>query len=235
MEGMIADGARIHDESMPVPMRHGMTFGEIARYFNTTLLSKAACLYVVPMKNYKRTLFADAGHACNASLLTNIDTYYGSSFLTVLNSVTPFDIGVGTDLAFNCLALPESLHFPKQKWFELRSLLKDQGIETSWYRYQNPKRKNTYAGLRMLVRNMDQFSPFNAIVTIVQFFKDAGLKLSFSADFDRAFGGKKVRDFLEGKFSRHDLEHEVNKGLKNFFNRAQNSLIYKPAPKIVLL
>jgi hypothetical protein len=149
--------------------------------------------------------------------------------------VAPFDVGMGTDMALSCLALPESLHFPKQKWFELRTLLKDHGIETSWYRYQNPKKQTTYAGLRLLVRNVDQFSPFNAIVTIVQFFKDAGIKLTFSADFDRAFGGKKMRDFLDGKFARHDLEYEVNKGLKNFFNKAHSSFIYKPSPKIVLL
>jgi len=235
MEGIIADGGRSDDELIPVPMRHGMTLGELARHFNTTLLAKSARLYVVPMKNYTRTLFADAAHVSHASLLTNIDTYYGSSFLTVLSSVAPFDVGMDTDMAYSCLALPESLHFPKQKWFELRTILKNQGIETSWYRYQNPKKKNMYAGLRLLVRNVDQFSPFNAIVTIVQFFKDAGIKLSFSADFDRAVGGKKVRDFLEGKFARHDLEYEVNKGLKNFFNKAQSSFIYKPTPKIVLL
>ena len=127
------------------------------------------------------------------------------------------------------------MHFPKQKWFELRTLLKDHGIETSWYRYTNPEKRTSFAGLRFLVRNIDQFSPFNTIVTIIQFFKESGMMLSFSPEFDRTFGGKKVRDFLEGKFSRHDLEYEVNKGLKNFFNKAHNAFIYKPAPKIVLL
>ena len=235
MEGITNDTGSTQREEALLPMRYGMTFGELARYFNTNVLSKSARLFVVPMQKYNRTLIADAHISSHGSLLTNIDTYYGSSFLTILSSVAPFDIGLGTDMAFQCLALPESLHFSKKKWFELRTVLKEHGIETSWFRYRNPKKRMQYSGLRLLVRHVDQFSPFNTVVTVVNFFKDAGVTLSFSSEFDRVFGGKKMRDFLEGKFSRHDLEYEVNKGLKNFFNKAQHSFIYKPLPKIVLM
>ncbi len=235
MEGIINDGANDRDEQIPVPMRHGMTCGELARYFNTTLLASPARLFVVPMQNYTRDLFSHASTAAHASLLTNIDAYYGASFLPVLGAVKPFDIGLGTDLAFSCLFLPESEGVSKQKWFELRALLKEQGIETSWHRYYNPKKRCYYSGLRFLVRNVDQFSPFNTVVTVVHFFKDAGVPLSFLPEFDHIFGGKKMRSFLEGKCARHDLEYAVNKGLKTFFNKAHSSLIYKPAPKVVLL
>jgi uncharacterized protein YbbC (DUF1343 family) len=235
MEGILTSGGGPAEELLSIPMRHGMTFGELARYCNSMVLSNTARLFVVPMQEYKRVSFDDAFALSHASLFTNIDAYYGSSFLTILSSVGPFDIGIGTDLAFQCLALPEYLRFPKQKWFELRTILKQQGIETSWYRYANPKKQATFAGLRLMVRNIDQFSPFATIITILHFFKDAGIKLTYSSEFDRAFGGKKVRDFLDGKFSRHDLEHEVNKNLKTFYNKAQHSFIYKPAPRVVLL
>lgn len=234
MEGIVS-GNGSSEELYSIPMRHGMTFGELARYCNASVLAHAARLFVVPMKEYTRTSFGDGLDAGHASLLTNIDAYYGSSFLSILSSVGPFDIGIGTDNAFQCLALPESLRFPKVKWFELRSILKRHGIETSWYRYRNPHKGNTYAGLRLLVRNIDEFSSFSTIVTILHFFKDSGIKLTYSSEFDRAFGGKKVRDFLDGKFSRHDLEHDVNKNLKNFYTKAQQFFIYKPAPRVVLL
>lgn len=87
----------------------------------------------------------------------------------------------------------------------------------------------------MLVSDIDNFSSFNTIVTIINFFKESGIKLTFGPDFDRALGGKKMRDFLEGKISRPDLEHEVNKGLKNFFTKAQPAFMYKPLPKIVFM
>jgi uncharacterized protein YbbC (DUF1343 family) len=234
MDGALTGGGPA-EELLSIPMRHGMTFGELAQYCNTTVLSQSARLFVVPMQDYKRVSLDDAMATTHPSLFTNIDAYYGSSFLTILSSVGPFDIGIGTDMAFQCLALPESLRFPKQKWFELRTILKQQGIETSWYRYPNAKKQATFAGLRLMVRNIDQFSPFATIVTILHFFKDAGIKLTYSSEFDRAFGGKKVRDFLDGKFSRHDLEHDVNKNLKTFYSKAQHSFIYKPAPRVVLL
>ena len=234
MEGIL-NGSGSSEELYSIPMRHGMTFGELARYCNASVLAHAARLFVVPMKEYSRTSYGDGLDARHASLLTNIDAYYGSSFLNILSTVGPFDIGIGTDNAFQCLALPESLRFPKVKWFELRSILKRHGIETSWHRYRNPQTGYTYAGLRLLVRNIDEFSSFSTIVTILHFFKDAGIKLTYSSEFDRACGGKKVRDFLDGKFSRHDLEHDVNKNLKNFYTKAQQFFIYKPAPRVVLL
>ncbi len=218
-----------------IPMRYGMTVGELARYFNTALLAKAAHLFVVPMRKYDRAIFADSHVRSCGSLMTNIDIYYGSSFLQVLSLVAPFDVGQGTDIAYQCLMLPESLKFPKQKWFELRAALKVHGLESSWFCYQHPKKKIPYAGLRIMVPDVDHFSPFNAVVTIISFFKEAGVPIAFGPEFERAFGGKKVRNFLEGKFSRHELEYEVNKGLKNFFSKAQPSFMYKPNPKIVLM
>ena len=91
-------------------------------------------------------------------------------------------------------------------------ILKEQGLETSWFSYFNPKKKISYAGLRILIGDIDNFSSFNTIVTIINFFKESGIKLTYGPNLIRALGGKKMRDFLEGKISRHDLEHEVNKG-----------------------
>lgn len=233
MEGIISDAR--DGENIPIPLRHGMTIGELASYFNSYVVSQSARLYVVPMKQYTRSLFSNTMPAYHTSLLTNIDMYYGSSFLSVLGSVSPFDIGFDTDMAFNCLTLPESLHVPKQKWFELRALLKNQGMETSWVRYYNSKKRMYYAGLRFLIPNVEHFSTFNAIVTIITYFQQAGIKLTFSSEFERTFGGRKIKDFLDGKYTRYALEYDVNKGLKNFFNKAYKSFIYKPTPKIVLL
>ncbi len=234
MEGMLTSSFFVNNKLVAIPMRHGMTVGELARHFNQTL-AKPAQLYIVPMVNYNRTLVTDASSYYSPTLFTNIDMYYGSSFLAILGTITPLDVGIGTDMAYACLALPESLHFSKQRWYELKSCLKEYGIESSWHRYYNTKKNIYCAGLRLFVRNAHNFSPFNAIMSIIQFFKNAGIKLSFGPECDVALGGKKMRDFLDGKFSRHDLEYEINKGLKEFFHKAHNSFIYKPLPKIVLM
>ena len=41
-----------------IPLRHGMTVGELARYFNTHILKKKAPLQVVAMKQYSRIMRA---------------------------------------------------------------------------------------------------------------------------------------------------------------------------------
>jgi uncharacterized protein YbbC (DUF1343 family) len=233
MEGIMAGCAEYNNEMLQLPMRHGMTFGELASYFNELFLGGKASLQVVPMYAYNRAAFLEAPILC--PLLTNIDTCYDASFLNILSTVYPFDIGIGTDMAFQCVALPEFMHFSKQKWFQLRALLKDQHIETTWHRYYNPRKKCSYAGLRLIVKNVEEFSPFNTLVTIITFFKQAGVPLRFCQAFDRLCGGIKMRDFLEGNYSCHDLKDEVNKELKNFFAKAQNFFIYKPLPKLMLL
>lgn len=225
MEGMVYE----------FPLRSGMTIGELSRYFNSAVLTKTANLFVVPMQKYDRVLFADSCMRGCGSLMTNIDTYYGSSFLPILGAIAPFDVGVGTEMEFNCLALPESLHVSKQTWFQLRAILKDQGLESSWVTYLHPKKRIPYSGLRILVPHIDQFSSFNTIVTIIHFFKEAGIKLTYGSEFEQALGGKKMREFLENKISVHDLESEVNKGLKNFFTKAQPAFMYRPIPKMVFM
>ena len=217
-----------------IPLRHGMTIGELALYCNSLLSAPSAQLHVVSMQHYTRTLFAE-GITGFPTLLTNIDTYYGSSFLTSLEYVLPLDVGRGTQHEFTCLTLPDSLRFTKQKWFELRAILKEYSIETAWCHYIHPKKRKAYSGLRLQVRNIESLAPFNVIVRLIQFFKEAGVYLQICPEFYQICGGKKMQNFLEGKFSSHDLMCEVNKGLKAFFNTAYRSFMYKPVPKIMLL
>lgn len=232
MEGLLGSVELAGSHSVDIPWNHGMTCAELALYLNTTLFTKSARLYIVPMKQYTRS-----GTVISAynSLLTNIDTCPAdSNFLTPLALVFPFDVGINSSLGVSYLALPESLQIPKQKWFELRSTLKEQGIESSWYRYYHKSKQIPYAGLRLSIHT-DHYCPFNTMITILQFFKEEGVKLTVSQSSNQLFTHKKMRDYLAGKCSRRDLEYEVNKGLKNFFNKAQSSFIYKPTPQIVFL
>ncbi len=53
-----------------LPLRHGMTVGEVACYFNEHVLSKKANLDVIPMSNYERTM--NTQNHCKNNLSTNI-------------------------------------------------------------------------------------------------------------------------------------------------------------------
>lgn len=64
-----------------IPLRHGMTVGELAHFFNMHTVKTPAQLYVVPMKHYER--HHGIGTTLKTALspnITSIDSCYGYSF-----------------------------------------------------------------------------------------------------------------------------------------------------------
>ena len=235
MEGMLPNNtiASVYNV-LQVPLRHGMTIGELANYFNKFVLTKSVSLEIIPMQNYDRQAFTHkpllAGLSANIAC---IDACYGYSFLGLLGEVAPFDIGVGTDKAFQCLLLPETIKFPNKKWHELRELFKNYGIESKIYRTYSQRKKVYCKGLRLYVQDINRFSSFNTMLAVLKFFKDAGVKLTFSPAFDQTIANDKVRRLLDGKISHNDLALQANSELQSFFKKAFSCFLYKPFPKML--
>jgi hypothetical protein len=72
-------------------------------------------------------------------------------------------------------------------------------------------------------------------LVVLNFFKRSGLSLEFSQAFDKAVGTKKVREYLEGRISKYELELAVNGYLHDFFNKASLVFKYRPHPYLVRL
>ena len=91
----------------PIPMRHGMTIGEIARLFNEAF-GIGAQLEVVPMTGWTREMYADATNlpwvmpSPNMPTLDTAVVYPG----TVLFEGTMLSEGRGTTRPFELLGLP---------------------------------------------------------------------------------------------------------------------------------
>ena len=97
MEGPLVESSLISFISIAsIPLRHGMTLGELAEYFNQHVLEKQAALTVVPMKNYDRTVGIEHLHAPLSPNIASKESCHGYSFLGLLGEVKPFDVGVGT-------------------------------------------------------------------------------------------------------------------------------------------
>lgn len=232
MEGFVS----LYNVEIPIPVRYGMTVGELATYLNNNVLKQKARLQVVPMTNYDRTGHTNKQLIARLSKnITNLASCHNYSFLGLVGEVSPFDVGVGTEYAFQCMLLPDSLNFPKKKWYELQVLLKEMGVDSSLYLYFSKRKKEHCSGLRLSITDIDQFSSFSTLLKVLQFFKDAGVKLVFSKNFDVVFGTNQVRELVEGKANWHEFEDAVNKQLNLFFAKARSSFIYKPLPKLVMV
>ena len=217
-----------------VPIRYGMTIGELAHYCNKNVLKKTANLYVVPMDNYNRLLFPYKTVIGSLSPnIRSIESCHGYSFLGLLGEVSPFDIGIGTDNAFQCILLPERVCFTKKQWFKLKNELKDLGIDSTFYKYYSQRKKETCSGLRVCICDISNFSLFKALVTTLEFFKHEGVELKFSEHFSAIPGMNRVKDLIAGNINRKEFQAKLKSELDHFFVMASGSFMYKPYPKVV--
>ena len=220
-----------------LPLRHGMTIGEIARHFNERVLLKKAALHVVPMRYYERTMDVPSA-IYTASLSPNIrskESAHGYSFLGILGEVRPLDIGIGTEKAFQCIMLPEEQAYAHIPWDTLQSLLKKCGIQATAYRYLSDRKKKWFNGVQIAITDIKQLRSFETLLQVLDFFKQHHVPLVVSSYFDTAVGNARVRLWLEGKISKEQVIAESKDEVRHFLDSSQHLFLYAPLPQITYL
>lgn len=108
VEGPVADADKLSVIAYhPIPVRHGMTVGELAQFYNQQL--KLSCdLRVIKMDGWKRALWFDATNldwvnpSPNMRSLTEATLYPGIGLLETTN----VSVGRGTDTPFEVVGAP---------------------------------------------------------------------------------------------------------------------------------
>lgn len=237
MEGPLVElGLRSFISIASIPLRHGMTMGELAWYFNSHELQKPAQLHVVKMNNYNR-FNGSADHFFTA-LSPNIKTIqscYGYSFLGLLGEISPFDVGVGSDVAFQTILLPQNLGVSNITWSQVQQLLQERGIHAQPYQRFSKAKGTYYRGLKLQIPDITGVASFELLVATVRVFKKAGVPFSFSPSFDKAVGSAQVQKVLAGNSNKGLLKKQVNRNLGMFFEKARTSFMYDPLPFAVVM
>lgn len=213
----------------PLPLRHGLTMGELARFYNTMVLANKVRLTIVPLKDYKRTDGID--DALVAQISPNVShkqAVFAYSFLGVLGEVRPFDIGLGTEYAMNVCALSLEVMPHESFWTGLSAKLKDCGLATTLCLYWSPRKNAWCRGLQLGLHNEPPQKSFEVLLAIVDAARKAGVKLSFAPFFDRAVGDPLVKRYLIGKLSKKDLAKNINKQLIRYQEGVKSLLLYQP-------
>jgi len=237
MEGPLVDETnKSFISRISIPLRHGMTIGELAWFFNKHILKKPANLHVIRMKEYKRTGGLEKMKFTHLSpSVTSLSACYGYTFLGLLGEIRPFDTGRYIDKPFQTLMLPEKITLSDKKWEELQGIFKQHGINSSPYKTYIPLKKGNFKGLRINIDDINNVYSFRAFLDILNFFKKAGVELTFSKAFGKAVGINNIQTYMLGKTDRKKLTNQINTGLNEFFSKAQSSFLYEPAPKPVML
>jgi uncharacterized protein YbbC (DUF1343 family) len=215
-----------------IPLRHGLTMGELSCYYNNFYFNNRVQLEVVKMRDYNRkTTLIKQLLAPLSPNLSSVQSCYGYSFLGLLGEVAPFDVGVGSDKPFRVIALPRSSKVNKQFWKDLHSLLKDQGIYDKKYEFFNINKNRWSRGLELIIPYIDHVENFDLFIDICLLAKKYDIALQFAPTFDKAIGTDYIRQWLQD--TNHDkkvLQQMIDEQHKEFADKIRGCLLYCPAP-----
>ena len=232
MEGPILEYPRFSSPVglYPVPLRHGMTMGELALLFNEKFLERKASLTVIPMKNWKRRQWFDQTSlpwvlpSPNMPTLDTATVYPGQVFFEGTNlsegrgTTRPFEmIGApwidGFDLArkMNRLNLP-GVRF-RETWFT-----------PAFSKFQGER----CGGLQLHVVDRSLFRPYSVVLHLLRVLMDEYPKrFAFHPSyFDRIMGTARVREALENGAGADRILALLEDELRRFAELRKPFLLY---------
>jgi len=215
----------------PIPLRHGMTMGELARLFNEKFLPKKAKLTVVPMENWTRGEWFDETSlpwvmpSPNLPTLDSATVYPGQ----VMLEGTDLSEGRGTTRPFEIFGAPWIDGFTLAKAL---NALKLPGVKFReiWFTPTFSKFSGQLCGgcqLHVTDRNAFQSvaTTLNILAVVKQLYGD---KLEFhAAYFDKVMGTSSVREALERGEPVDKIVAGFQPGLDDFAKLREPFLLYR--------
>jgi len=213
-----------------IPVRHGLTIGELSQFFNEFYLHSKVDLTVIPMKSWRREMwFDDTGlpwiaPSPNMPTLNTAVVYPGQVFLEGTN----VSEGRGTALPFELFGAP---------WIKGRELARAlnrlalPGVTFRETRFQptfSKYKDELCQGCQIHFQERDEYRPLETVLhiikTVLEDYPD--FVVFHSGYFDAIMGNSRVRTaLLEGK-SVESIVEEFSLDLKEFGRKRTPYLLY---------
>ncbi len=214
----------------PVPVRHGMTAGELASFFNDKFLKKKANLTVIPMEGWKREMWYDETFlpwvipSPNMPTLATATVYPGQVFLEGTN----VSEGRGTAKPFELLGAP---WIDGYRLTEELNRLNLPGVKfrEAWFTPTFSKyRGELCGGIQIHIVDRTTYRSFDTSLFIIQvimnIYPDS---FSFHEEyFDKIMGTSKVRKALERGMAVEDIINGYEEELESFSQLRKSYLLY---------
>jgi hypothetical protein len=224
IEGPLVNVSEVKKDFV-LPLRYGMSLGEVASYVNEKLFKGSVSLTILPLKKYLRDSHVE---------FDKLQKVYTSGLFNMLNGVCPADVKSDCRGKFQCFALPEYLNFPINKWYELRAVLQRYNIDVSLCRYFNRRTEQYFVGVRLIIHDINRVSYLKVWQVILRFMNESNITLRQTLLLNSMFGIKNAKKFIDGELD-HDSVDLLNKNLKDFYKDSKSHFIYRPWPSKVLL
>ena len=216
----------------PMPLRHGMTMGEMALFFNDVLGIRAN-LKVIPMQGWRRDLWFDrtglpwVRPSPNLPTLQNAIMYPG----LVAFEGSNLSVGRGTPTPFQFIGAPWLKARETLKLLQDRELTGVRFVEQSYAPVSPGDGKyagRTIPGIRMIVTNRSSLQPARvgaALLWAIGKTSPDSLRLNDRA-FDLRFGSARVREaLLRGEDPDGVIDREYTQAFA-FRERTRRYLLY---------
>jgi len=237
VEGNIADTSSFVGR-FPIPVRHGMTIGELAKMFKgENWVSANLDLTVIPLKNWVREKWFDQtglvflAPSPNMSNLTTAAIYPGMCLLEGTN----LSEGRGTEMPFEIFGAPW-IESKKLRMHLLEYNLDGISFSDTVFTPQvipgkavYPKFENELCkGLKIIVDNRENFASYQSGVMLIHalynLYPD---HIQFKQKhFDRLAGSSNIRKAILNGSSIQDLKTLLSNGLDSFKQKRKKYLIY---------
>jgi uncharacterized protein YbbC (DUF1343 family) len=233
MEGPILEYPR-HSSFIglyPVPLRHALTAGELARLFNAKFLAKKVELTVVPMEGWRRADWFDATGLPWVIPSPNLPTPEAATVYPgqVLLEGTNLSEGRGTTKPFELFGAPWIDGYVLAR--ELNALgLPGAAFREAWFTPTFSKwAGQRCGGCQLHVTDREAFRPVAAVLAILQIIRRLhGAKLELHADyFDKVLGTSTVREAIERGESWERIVAGWTPGLAEFARTCESFLLYR--------
>ena len=218
----------------PIPARHGMTVGELARMFNEQgwlAGGVKADLVVIPMKGWRRRMWYDQTGlrfirpSPNMPDLKTAEVYPGLCLL----EGTSVSEGRGTRMPFRQFGAP---------WIDSKHLagrlnkLNLPGVHfepVSFTPASSKYQGQACNGVRIIITDRDQLEPYYSGVRIIsEIFRMYPRNLQWKAGhFDRLCGTSTIRSAITGRSALNSLRNKWRLELKSFLKTRDKYLIYR--------
>jgi uncharacterized protein YbbC (DUF1343 family) len=214
----------------PIPVRYGMTMGELAQLFNDKFLEKKANLKVIPMKGWRRDMWYDETFlnwvipSPNMPTLETATVYPGQVYFEGTN----VSEGRGTTRPFELFGAP---------WidgYELAKKLNDLALpgirfREAWFTPTFSKFEGLLCGAAQIhVLDRNKYRPLETALYIIKTIRDMYPEnFQFYKDyFDKIIGCSKVREAIEKGTSIQEIVKSFEKGLDYFSELRKPYLLY---------
>lgn len=216
----------------PIPVRHGMTVGELALLFNDAFFETKADVKIIPMQGWERGFWYDETllpwviPSPNMPTLTTALVYPGQVYLEGTNvsegrgTTKPFELfGAPWIKANHLTQILNSLDLPGVRFRE------------AWFTPVMSKYKGELCGgCQIHITNRDVYKPFECTLFIIKTIMDQYPEhFSFHKKyFDKIMGTDKIRKALIKGRAVQDITNSYQRELDSFKEKRKKYLLYLP-------